>query len=241
MQNLARRFDRLPDGGWDVSQPYFDDPATKLREELAARRTLPKGPILISNSHDEAMSPAVAGDTIEVLRALRDFGLLDRTLLLTKAPERMFDSLKAAGCIGAREGLRFGVSLTSLGIWLTQHFEPGAELPAQRIAGYLGAVNAGYQTWLSIEPPLPEVFAHRLVGHVVDELPGDPWIVVGKLNANGIPGNDELQKMLIEWANADHWAEDRDRSIALLRQADYVESLNVQDRAYWIKKELRSA
>jgi DNA repair photolyase len=238
MAGLATRFDHLMPacGEWGESELRAKDPMDTLIDELYSRRALPEGPLMLSTSHDPAMNEEVAAEMSGVVTALGGFDLLDRTLLLTKAPNRALRALRGGG---RHEGLRIGTSLTSLGVWLTTHYEPGAEMPSVRQAMIKIADARGYRTWLSLEPPLPDVYLSRLAQCVIDlagEMDRRPWIVLGKLNARG--ANDED---LARWAASDHWAADRDRAVAMLEAAGFEESLAPVDGGYWVKRELRDA
>jgi hypothetical protein len=110
-------------------------------------------------------------------------------------------------------------------------------MPFVRRAMIKVADTHGYRTWLSLEPPLPDVYLCRLVESVIDlagEMTRKPWIVLGKLNARGSQDED-----LARWAASDHWAADRDRAVELLEEAGFEESLAPIDGGYWIKSELR--
>jgi DNA repair photolyase len=236
MAGLVSRFDHLmPEcGDWSESELRVEDPLDALVNELSSRRATIEGPLMLSTSHDPAMTDEVAAEMAEIVAGLAGFNLLDRTLLLTKAPKRALDALRRSG---SSEGLRFGTSLTSLGVWLTNHYEPGAEMPFVRRAMIKVADTQGYRTWLSLEPPLPDVYLCRLVESVIDlagEMTRKPWVVLGKLNARGSQDED-----LARWAASDHWAADRDRAVELLEEAGFEESLAPIDGGYWIKSELR--
>jgi DNA repair photolyase len=237
MAGMARRFDQLaPESGkWSESECRVADPADALIQELLGKATLPQGTLLISTAHDPAMDNKCADESVDVVAALAAVGLVHRTLYLTKAPNRALDALRA---IGADEGLRFGASITSLGRWLTETYEPNAEMPEARLAGLVRANAMGYVTWVSLEPPLPDVYLRKLVEVVLD-LPGQPWVVLGKLNMRGPASGDAAIDELRRWAKSDHWSQDRDEAVARLEAAGYAASLEPIDGGYWVKKELR--
>jgi DNA repair photolyase len=236
---MAKRFDHLaPESGrWAEPEATVEDPLAEIVGELQGKTTMPQGPIMLSTSHDPAMDEECARQSADVVGALGGFGILDRTMYLTKSPLR---ALRALNGIGAGEGLRFGCSLTSMGQWLTDHYEPGAEMPEMRICALVKAHGLGYATWVSLEPPLPDVYLHKLVEEILN-LPGRPWVVLGRLNMRGSPEGDTRLQELAHWAQSDHWAWDRDEAVHRLEQAGYVESLTPVSGGYWVKRELAAA
>lgn len=219
-----------PDGGWDHPIVRIPNPAAKLNAELSACRVMPTGTFLLSSSHDPAMDQDTVADLGQIIATLDRFQLDHQALLLTKNPTL------ALGALQSYRLIRFGATITSMGIAQTTEYEPHAEPPHQRLAALAAAARNKYPTWISLEPPLPNVYLHRLV-QVVLEFMADarPWIVLGKMNYLTGPRSE-----LREWSAADHWADDRDQAIAALHRAGYEESLP-RDGGYWIKSELRRA
>jgi DNA repair photolyase len=230
---LAARFDHLrPAEGWARPEPRIADPVAALRAALQNGR--PAGPIMLSTSHDPAFDEEVARQMCQLVEILAEHELLGETLLLTKAPTRALQALAGAG---AEEGLRFGASITTLGIGQTRKYEPDAEMPADRLTALAEAARQGYRLWISLEPPLPHVYLSHLVRALLDSLsPAWPWLVLGKLNFD----RQELDEELYRWSRSDHWPGDRDEAVALLQEYGYRESLAPQDRGFWVKKELRA-
>jgi len=232
MAALAQRFEQLrPLNGWAHPELRVLDPGETLRTELGARTAKPDGILMLSTSHDPAMDVRCARELRQIVEVLGEFGLLSQTLLLTKAPRRALTVLDG---LGAKDGLRFGVSYTSISDTSVSIWEPGAEM--SRLIGLRLAVMAGYETWVSIEPPLPGALLSALVYQVL-KYPAlhDSWVVLGKMNYRG---TDEV---LSTWSKADLWPHERDRAVAMLEAHNFRQSLKPVDGGYWVKNELQEA
>jgi DNA repair photolyase len=235
-RQIARRFARGEDRGWVGCEQRFEDPAAALEAQLSKMRKLPEGMIMLSTSHDPAMTPKVAWQMARLVFVLDQFGLLKNTLLLTKHPTKAVNALWDAFYEHEYEhrlrleDLRFGVSLTADRV-LPYDYERGAEPMWHRFEAL--DPEQQYKTWVSLEPPLPEVRLTGLVELVLD-LRQKPWVVLGKMNYRG-----GAFKELSEWSRSQHWGEDRDAAVELLRKAGYAESLTPMDGGYWVKRELR--
>ncbi|GEM_PF-5536845 len=234
-RQIARRFARGEDRGWVGCEQRFEDPAAALEAQLSKMRKLPEGMIMLSTSHDPAMTREVAEQMASLLLVLREFGLLKQTLILTKHPNKALSALWEALFRDDLQmrGFRFGVSLTADGI-LPYDYERGAESMWSRFEALDTAQqNYGLDTWVSLEPPLPEVLLTGLVELVLD-LRQKPWVVLGKMNYRG-----GAFKELSQWSRSQHWGEDRDAAVAMLRDAGFVESITPINGGYWVKRELR--
>ena len=229
MRALAQRFARgETPGKWGEPVPCIVNPHVALEQELTRRRAALKGMLMLCTSHDPAMSKFVALQMHDIVKVLCTHDLAPQTLVLTKSPQR---ALNALGRLGADDGLRFGVSLTSLESAAMQYYEPHAEFD-NRLRGITRAAASGYKTWVSIEPPLPQARLSDLVSAVL-KTHLRPWIVLGKMNHGG------SVVLFRDWASAPLWGEELAQSLRILHTAGYKESLVPQDGGYWIKHELR--
>ncbi len=232
-RQIAQRFARGEDRGWVNCEQRFEDPVPVLIKQLSKMRKLPEGVIMLSTSHDPAMTKNVAWQMARLAFVLGEFGLLKNTLLLTKHPQKALNALFALEFMdGLRvDGLRFGVSLTSNGT-LPYDYERGAEQCFKR-GDALEAAQERFDTWVSLEPPLPGVRLTDMVYGVLT-LRKKPWVVLGKMNYRG-----GALKELSRWSRSQHWGEDRDAAVAMLRDAGFVESITPINGGYWVKRELR--
>jgi DNA repair photolyase len=118
---------------------------------------------------------------------------------------------------------------------MARQYEPLAEPPAVRLSAIRQAAEAGYNTWISMEPPLPYVWIHRMIEEIDLDQMGRPWVVLGKLSYQG--ENDELR----DWAKSGHWRGDRDKARGNLTAQGYTESMVPQSGSYYIKNNLAVA
>ncbi len=225
MESMQRRFNSSVE--WCAPRARFDDPVAALRKRLQV--TEPTGTLMLSTSHDPAMTVEIARQMAGLVDVLGEWGLVESTLVLTKHPAKALGALRRSP--GHSMAPRFGISLTSLS---ASKYECGAEPAVLRIAALLAAHEAGYPTWVSIEPPLPGVTLAELVREVISWERVMPWVVLGKMNYRG---DDPVLKA---WASDWHWAVDRDVAVTLLQRAGYSESLTPTpcDGFYYIKREL---
>ncbi len=229
---IAHRFNVEPTGGWTAPDPRFDNPAARLRDELSRKRS-DLGILMASTSHDPAGSDWAAAQIPRVIDVLAEFGLTCQTLFLSKRPMAVMAAIQDSKT--RTRDLRIGSSVTTLGSTQAREFEPGSESPATRLAAVRLASELGYETWLSIEPPLPDVWIMHLLRGIDLEALGRPWIVMGRLSYRG--ANQELRA----WSTSRHWEIDRDGAIEYLKSLGYIESLTPATGTYWVKKNLQDA
>jgi len=231
-RQMARRFARGEDRGWVSCEQRFEDSLTVLlADEIKRMRKMPEGTLMLSTSHDPAMTDDVASQMAWLVVTLEEAGLSSRTLLLTKHPKKALAALRYMdGVLGVGD-LRFGVSLTS-NRRLSYDYERGAEQNFVRFE-VLEEAQERFDTWVSLEPPLPEVRLTELVDAVLT-LRKKPWVVLGKMNYRG-----GAFKELSQWSRSQHWGEDRDAAVMMLREAGFVESITPINGGYWVKRELR--
>jgi len=176
-----------------------------LRKEAAARK--PTEPILLCFTCDPYQSlDERLGLTRETIKILHGAG--HAIHVLTKGGSR---ALRDIDLLGPQDA--FATTLTLLDDRRSFEWEPGAALPADRIATIREFHRCGIPTWVSLEPVLDPAIALEIIQqtHLFVDL-----FKVGRLNYN------QLAKS-IDWAK---FAAD---SIALL------ESLG---KAYYVKKDL---
>ena len=177
----------------------------KLRREAAARK--PTEPILLCftcdpyQSLDERLSL-----TRETILILHEYGHVVH--ILTKGGSR---ALRDLDRLSARDA--FATTLTLLDDDASYRWEPGAALPADRIATIREYHAAGIPTWVSLEPVLDPVIALEIIRQTHEFV---DLFKVGRWNYHA-------DAKLIDWAT---FASD---AVALL------ESLG---KRYYVKKDL---
>lgn len=134
-----------------------------------------------------------------------------RVQVLTKAGTRAvrdFDIL-------ARNGWKFGSTITGHSVDYLAYFEPHTKAYSDRKAAILEARKAGIFTWVSLEPVINAV---ESLSVLLDLLPHVDYWKIGKLNHN-----PEIENK-VDWAD-------------FLSRAQEI----LGDRPYLIKKDLRAA
>ena len=222
MQAIASRFSLIAAADeWRTPVPVYADPAAELARVLAGRRTPLTGTVLLASAHDPAYDSEVAAQTAALVGLRHQHAPGATVLVLSKAPHNLAGLLPTSTWLGA--------SITALGRSLQEQYEPGAADPATRLAAL--AAHPG-PTWISFEPPLPGVFLRALVPATLAQLPARPWVVLGKLNYRGADAD------LRAWAASNHWATDRDATVAGLQAAGYTASSTPAPGTYYVKREL---
>ena len=171
---------------------YAPSATRKTREEFNAPTT--RGATFLSKLEKEAAKYQIAGVTGQVLlsftcdpyqpldveervtrqaiQILHRHGLSVCTL--TKGGSRALRDLDLLG-----EGDAFATTMTFLNDWSSQHWEPGAALPQDRIEALKAFHEAGIPTWVSLEPVLDDASSLEIIRrtHAFVDL-----FKVGKLN-----------------------------------------------------------
>jgi len=241
MALAAQRFEGLkPAGGWENSELRIDATPQQLSQQVEQElKSLGKNleyAIMMTSSHDPATPDQAADELMAILDAFdRVRSKPARYLLLTKRPDYLLSRL--GRCPRNREEwLWFGTTITTLGVTQWETYEPKTEPPALRLDALRRAHDAGYQTWISAEPPLPEVYLGSMIPAIMEDLPDGmrPWIVMGKLNHGVGP-------VMSEWARSQHWSSDRIAAANyLLEEQDYAYSIAPNTGCFYVKKELEN-
>lgn len=196
---------------------FYQDPAPrkgildKLRADARSAEAQSRAgtPILLSFTSDPYQPLDVAtGLTRQAITILKDAGL--SVSILSKGGLRATRDFDLLG-----PGDQVGASLTFIDVSPSLEWEPGAALPAERLAYLSLAHERGLRTWASLEPVIDPA---QSLGLIDLSSPYVDMYKVGKLNHHPLAET-------IDW-----------RAFALA----VVSRLEAMGKAYYVKRDLRA-
>ncbi len=135
---------------------FYTNTLTKLRDELARKRRLPKAVYFSPSSDLFQPVPEVLEMAYEVLRFLLEMGIGVAFLTKGRIPERHMKLLEENV-----PRVRAQIGLTTLDTELLNAFEPRAAPPKLRLAEAKRLVEAGIKTQVRLDPILPGLTDNR--------------------------------------------------------------------------------
>jgi len=200
----------------------------RLRKDCEGKYHGCKTPVVMGFVGD-IYQPHAEGDDVtrEALQLMADNGLVP--IILTKGGTRAcrdFDLLKAAG----------GWFGQTISFWEDQdreRWEPHASSIDDRIEAFEQATEAGIRTWISVEPVIDPLSAHRLISCSESHV---DHFKLGKLN--GYDAETRAIEKSIDWPAY------RQTARQILNDAGYMEITTpgaFEVGTYYVKAELRDA
>ena len=176
--NMAKRFGNVKNYEEWVKPKIVSNALELLDVEIPKYKSVIKS-VQLSFTTDPFMSgfPEVSDLSIRIIKRLNEDNI--KTITLTKGiiPEEALNTAKYN---------EFGITLVSLDEKFRKKYEPGTASYAERIESLRLAHNAGFKTWVSIEPyPTPNVIKQSLLD-ILDSVSFVDYIVFGRWHYNKI-------------------------------------------------------
>ena len=155
-------------------------------------KELPKYKGVISSVHlcfttDPFMMnyPEVGELSIKIIKKINEYGIKCTTLTKGVYPEEITETEKIN---------EYGISLVSLSEEFREQIEPFAAPYSDRVASLKRLHDAGYKTWVSIEPyPTPNIIEQN-VGEILESVDFADKIIFGRMNYNKVASKYENNK-----------------------------------------------
>ena len=176
--NMAKRFGNVKSYQEWIEPKIVSNALELLDKEIPKYRKSIKS-VQLSFTTDPFMVgyPEVSDLSIKIINRLNKDGIKAITLTKGIIPEEVLNTSRYN---------EFGITLVSLDESFRKKYEPGTAPYADRIESLRRAHDAGFKTWVSIEPyPTPNIVKQNL-SELLILIPFVDYIVFGKWNYNKI-------------------------------------------------------